>query len=106
MAVVLLAAAGTSNRAIAAATGMHYNRVGVWRRRYATHGLAGLEDEERSGRPSVYGVDAALTAMSIIAAPAPDGFRRWTVKLLADQMAAMGIPISVSQLWRICAGLD
>jgi transposase len=104
--VVLLAAAGTSNRAIAAATGMHYNRVGVWRRRYSMLGLAGLEDEERTGRPSVYGVDAALTLMSIIATAPPDGLPRWTVKLLADQMAAAGIPISVSQLWRISVGLD
>jgi transposase len=104
--VVLLAAAGASNRAIAAATGMHYNRVGVWRRRYSTHGLAGLEDDERSGRPSVYGVDAAVTVMSIIGTPPPDSLPRWTVKLLADQMARVGIPISVSQLWRLCVGLD
>jgi hypothetical protein len=54
----------------------------------------------------VYGVDAALTLMSIIATPPPDGLPRWTVKLLADQMAVAGIPISVSQLWRISVGLD
>src|SRR5829696_637997 len=50
--LVLMAAAGVSNRDIGAAIGMHYNQVAVWRRRYAVFGLAGLVDgNARAVRP-------------------------------------------------------
>ena len=39
---------------------MHYNQVGIWRRRYEKFGVAGLEDEERTGRPHVYDHDDVL----------------------------------------------
>ena len=42
--LVLMAAAGVSNREIGATIGMHYNQVAVWRRRYGEFGLVGLED--------------------------------------------------------------
>jgi hypothetical protein len=45
--IVLLAADGWSNRDIGATVDMHYNQVAVWRKRYASFGLAGLGDEER-----------------------------------------------------------
>ncbi len=38
--LVLMAAAGASNRAIGATIGMHYNQVAVWRNRYVEFGLA------------------------------------------------------------------
>jgi transposase len=44
-----LAAGGWSNRDIGETVGMHYNQVGIWRKRYVEFGLAGLDDEERSG---------------------------------------------------------
>ena len=53
--LVLAAAEGVSNREIGRRIDMHYNQVAVWRRRYEEFGLAGLVDEERSGRPVVYG---------------------------------------------------
>jgi len=49
--IVLAAADGMSNRDIGEMVEMHYNQVAVWRHRYAELGLAGLADEERSGRP-------------------------------------------------------
>lgn len=49
--IVLLAAQGRSNRKIAELVGMHYNQVAVWRRRYVSVGLAGLDDDPRPGRP-------------------------------------------------------
>src|SRR5829696_9799056 len=51
--IVLLAAEGRSNREIAGLVDLHYNQVGLWRARYSDLGLAGLEDEERPGRPCV-----------------------------------------------------
>ncbi|WP_258382943.1 helix-turn-helix domain-containing protein, partial [Streptomyces sp. NTH33] len=49
--VVLHAARGRSNARTARETGLHLDTVRCWRGRFAEHGLAGLSDRERSGRP-------------------------------------------------------
>jgi transposase len=56
--IILLAAEGLSNRAIAERVGMHHNQVGIWRQRFVADGLAGLLDGDRSGRPPVYALAA------------------------------------------------
>lgn len=104
--IILLAADGRSNREIAAVVGLHYNQVGLWRRRYGEYGLAGLTDLERSGRPPVYGHDEVLLLVKLVTEEPPDGATRWTMEALAEAMAAHGVPISASQCWRICKGLD
>jgi transposase len=104
--IVLLAADGEPNRAIAELVDMHYNQVGLWRKRYEAFGLAGLEDEERSGRPNVYDHDDVLLLVKLVTEPPPDGSTRWTMDALAQAMADHGTPISASQCWRICSGLD
>jgi transposase len=104
--IVLLAAEGMSNRDIAERVGLHYNQVGLWRARYGEYGLAGLEDEERPGRPPVYDHDDVLLLVKTVTEPPPDGATRWTMEALAQTMAAHGVPISASQVWRICRALD
>jgi transposase len=104
--IVLLAAEGMSNRAIAERVGLHYNQVGVWRARYDEFGLAGLDDLGRPGRPPVYGHDDVLLLVKLVTEPPPDQVSRWTMELLAAAMAAHGVPISASQVWRICRALD
>lgn len=104
--IVLLAAAGEANRAIGEIVGMHYNQVGLWRKRYEAMGMAGLEDEERPGRPHVYGHDDVLLLVKLVTEPPPDQATRWTMEALAEAMAAHGVAISASQCWRICKALD
>ena len=104
--LVLAAAEGASNREIGRRVGMHYNQVAVWRRRYEEYGLAGLLDEERSGRPCVYGHDDVLRLVKTVTEPPPDEATRWTMEALAVRMAEHGVPISASQVWRICHSLD
>jgi len=104
--IVLLAADGWSNRDIGARVGMHYNQVGVWRSRYRDYGLGGLADEERRGRPPVYGHDDVLRLVATVTEPPPDGATRWTMDAVAAAMAEHGVPISASQVWRICRSLD
>ena len=50
-AIVLAAAAGQANAAIAAELGICTDTVRNWRRRFAVGRLAGLMDARRSGRP-------------------------------------------------------
>ena len=104
--IVLLAADGTSNRAIAELVDLHYNQVGLWRARYGEFGMAGLDDGERSGRPPVYDHDDVLLLVKTVTEPPPDGATRWTMEALAEAMAEHGVAISASQVWRICNALD
>jgi transposase len=103
---VLLAADGLSNREIAERVGLHYNQVGTWRSRYAELGLAGLDDEQRPGRPHVYGHDDVLLMIKTVTEPPPEGATRWTMEALAEVLNSHGIAISASQVWRICRTLD
>jgi transposase len=103
--IIVMAAAGRSNRDIGETVGLHYNQVGEWRRRFATDRLAGLCDGDRPGRPPVYGHDDVLLLVKLVTEPPPDA-SRWTMDALADAMASHGVPISASQIWRICKALD
>lgn len=51
--LVLRAAADDqpTNQQIAAELGCDRHTIGLWRERFAAHGLAGLQDAPRSGRP-------------------------------------------------------
>ncbi len=104
--IVLFAAEGMSNRDIAERVRLHYNQVGLWRARYGEFGLAGLDDGERPGRPPVYDHDDVLLLVKTVTEPPPDGATRWTMEALAEAMAGHGVPISPSQVWRICRALD
>lgn len=104
--MILLLADGESNRSIGELVDLHYNRVGVWRKRYEELGLAGLEDEERPGRPVVYDHDDVLLLVKLVTEDPPEGATRWTMEALAEAMAAHGVAISASQAWRICKSLD
>jgi transposase len=103
---MLLAGDGCSNREIGELVDLHYNQVGMWRARYGEFGLAGLDDVGRSGRPPVYDHDDVLLLVKLVTEPPPAGATRWTMDALAAAMAAHGVPISASQAWRICRGLD
>src|SRR5215210_2914214 len=104
--IVLLAADGVSNREIGELVDLHYNQVAVWRRRYSELGVAGLGDEERPGRLCVYDHDDVLLLVKTVTEPPPDGATRWTMEALAGAMNRHGVPISASQVWRICRALD
>ena len=104
--LVLMAAEGRSNREIGSVIGMHYNQVAVWRRRYSEFGVAGLDDGERSGRPPVYGHDDVLLLVKTVTEPPPDTMTRWTMEAIAQRLSEHDVPISPSQVWRICKSLD
>jgi transposase len=52
--VVLYAAAGLSNEAIAARIDLPRQIVSKWRKRFYEEGLAGLQERARRGRPPVF----------------------------------------------------
>jgi transposase len=92
--IVLLAADGAANCAIAERLGICQDTARKWRRRYCEHGIEGLADAPRPGRPRVFpatvvaGVKALACEM-----PAASGMplARWTCPELARHAAASGI---------------
>src|SRR6266496_5046779 len=72
--IVLAAAAGKTNAAIAVELGVCTDTVRKWRRRFAAGRLAGLKDAPRSGRPPVFtAADRAEAIALACALPAESG---------------------------------
>jgi transposase len=89
--IVLAAAAGSTNTAIAAQLGVHVDTVRKWRRRFAAGRLPGLKDAHRSGRPPVFtAADRAEAVALACALPAESGvpLSRWSCPELARELAA------------------
>jgi transposase len=95
--IVLLAAEGLSNTEIARRVGTSRPTVNGWRDRYRTFGLAGLEDQPRSGRPR--SIDhAGIVTATLRPPPKKLGVTHWSTRLLAKHL---GIgDATVAKAWR------
>src|SRR5215204_5955627 len=65
--IVLLAAAGRSTRSIAEEVGVQPRIVSNWRRRFAEHGLGGLQDRPRAGKKPIYGKATNKRILALLA---------------------------------------
>ncbi len=91
--IVLAAAAGGTNTAIAVQVGVCTDTVSKWRSRYATCRLKGLKDAPRSGRPPMYTpADRAEVVALACALPAESDvpLSRWSCPELARELARRG----------------
>jgi hypothetical protein len=68
--IILLAAAGWTNRGIARKLGLAPNTAGKWRQRCCQEGLDGLGDRKRAGRPRTFPA-AVIAAAKAIACELP-----------------------------------
>jgi len=102
--IVLAAAAGMANAAIAVHLDVHVDTVRKWRRRFAVARLAGLKDAPRSGRPPVFTAAGRAEAVALACAlPAGSGvpLSRWSCPELARELAARcQIVVSASTIRR------
>ena len=92
--MVLMAADGHSNKAIAAALKTREARVSKWRTRFERLRMAGLQDEARSGRPSPDEKEFRRLLLTKIDEAPPAGYARWNGSLLAE---ALGV--SADRVW-------
>ena len=102
--IVLGAADGMSNTAIARELSICENTVRTWRTRFADHSMPGLGDLPRPGRPALYGPDVHLRIVSAVTSERPEVDSQWSHRLLAEHLVDDGI--SPSQVGRILADLD
>ena len=95
--IVLLAADGVPNAEIARRVGVSRPTVVGWRGRYRERGIAGLADEDRSGRPPR--IDAADVVVATLTKPPESlGVTHWSARLLAGQLGVSFA--SVARIWR------
>jgi transposase len=95
--MILLAADGLSNEAIAARLGVRGVTVGTWRRRFSSKRIAGLCDERRAGRPRVID-DAKIREVVAATLETTDGSRNWSTRSMAKQMGMS--QSAISRIWR------
>src|SRR5713226_4042043 len=88
--IALAAADGSNNQQIAAALKIPPVTVGKWRQSFAVHGIEGLRDAPRSGRPPKHDADVRHKVQTRVCQQ-PDDQSRWTVRTLA---AELGLPSS------------
>jgi transposase len=85
--IVLLAAAGCSNTAIAAHLGFARGTARHWRNRFLAEGLAGLVDRPHCPPPRAYGPEVQAAIVLLACRPPADlgwpGQTHWTIKDLA-----------------------
>jgi len=87
---------GKTLMAVATTLGVTTKAVANWCIRYSLSGLTCLNDAPRSGRPTVFdGVQRAkITALAT--SDVPEGYARWSLRLLADKAVESGICDDVS----------
>ncbi len=95
--IVLLAADGVSNTAIADVVGVSRPTVIGWRERYAASGVAGLDDEPRSGRPRTIDHRRIVTA-TLTPPPKKYAVTHWSTRLLARHLGISDA--TVAKAWR------
>ena len=95
--IIVLASQGESNSSIAELVGVSRPTVISWRARYDADGLAGLEDDARSGRPRSLDHREIVSA-TLMPPPKKYGVTHWSSRLLANHL---GIGYgTVARIWR------
>jgi transposase len=96
--IVLRAAEGRSNTAVAAELGVSKHTVGKWRERFARLRADGLLDEPRPGAPRRIGDEQVAALVDRTLSAVPDGATHWSLRSMAR---ASGLSVStVGRVWR------
>jgi transposase len=94
--IVLACLDGKRNDEVSHALGVRPNTVGLWRKRFAAGGVAGLRDRARPGKAAVYGPELRRRILRQLELPPPKGLASWDGGSLA---AVLGV--SDDAVWRV-----
>ena len=94
--IVLACADGESGTAIARRLDVNRNTVGKWRRRYAEHGIEGLHDELRPGRPRTHDDERVAEVINAALQTRPAQQTQWSVRAMEEHT---GVSKSTVQRW-------
>ena len=96
-AIVLACAEGVGTSEAARRLGLSRPTVIKWRDRFIAHGITGLDDEPRSGRPKTID-DAAIIAATLDPPPERLGVTHWSTRLLGKHLGVGDA--TVARAWR------
>src|ERR1700747_1722560 len=94
--IILACLDGKGNDAVSRELGVRPNTVGLWRKRFAVSGIAGLRDQARPGKKPKYGAELRQRILRQRELPPPPGLAAWDGGSLA---AALGV--SDDAVWRV-----
>ena len=95
--VILMAADGAANKAIADEVGLSRAMVVRRRQRFLESRLDALEDAPRSGKKPRYDRDTERRILALLDTDPPAGYSSWTGTLVAGQLG----DVSSCQVWRV-----
>ena len=104
--IVLAVADGRGTSGTARQLGVSRPTVIKWRDRFIEHGVAGLDDEPRPGRPKRVD-DSAIIAATLEPPPEQLGVTHWSSRLLAKHLGVSDYTVSMTwkkwglQPWRV-----
>src|SRR5919202_2289541 len=94
--ILLKAAEGWEDQAIAAALSVGRATVERLRQRFVEEGLGALEERPRPGTEPKLDEKAEARLIAAACSRAPEGRKRWTLHLLADRVVTLGLAESYS----------
>jgi putative transposase len=83
--IILLSAAGKTNQEIADQLEMTNATVGKWRRRFLEHGVTGLHDELRPGRPRTISDERVARLVRKTLETKPKDGTHWSIRQIASE---------------------
>lgn len=96
--IVLLAADGLTNAAIAREVGTDNHTVGRWRKRFAADRMDGLYDEPRPGAPRQIGDEEIAAIIAKTLETVPKGATHWSLRTMAAEIGHA--PSTVHRIWQ------
>ena len=87
--IVLLAADGVENNAIAEMLGIGRVQVGLWRERYVARGMVGIEKDLPRGKP-LPKIDV-VRLIDLTTQSKPAAAAHWSTRTMAGKMGASGL---------------
>lgn len=97
--IVLMAADGDFNTAIADKLDVNVATVRKWKLRFNKEGLEGLHDEVRSGRERTYKEEEVAALVRKTLETKPEGATHWSCRTMADECGMS--PATVNRIWNL-----
>ncbi len=94
--IVLACAEGVPGSTVARRLGVTNTTVGKWRKRYREHGIPGLHDELRPGRPRTHEDERVAEVINTALQTEPPDRSHWSVRSMAEHT---GVSKSTVQRW-------
>lgn len=87
---------GCTFRKVAQLVGITHQTASKWADKYQQSGLDALKDNPRSGRPIMIEGEQRAKITALACSEAPEGYERWSLRLLANKAVELGIVESIS----------